>query len=103
MQPANDMQQSHAVSGDSLPPPPYPGSALLLKVQVNDPLTRCHLSQASVQVFVNHNRTQAALTGEDGGVSLRVPHPAGSSVTVVASKDGYVSMQLPCITDRSPG
>lgn len=43
------------------------------------------------------------LTGEDGGVSLRVPLPAGPSVTVVASKDGYVSTQLPCITDRSPG
>lgn len=72
-------------------------------MQVNDLLSRRRLGQASVEVFVNHSRTQAVLTGEDGGVSLRVPLPAGPSVTVVASKDGYVSTQLPCITDRSPG
>lgn len=96
-------EQSDVVHGDSLPPPPSLGSALLLKVQVNDLLSRRRLGQASVEVFVNHSRTQAVLTGEDGGVSLRVPLPAGPSVTVVASKDGYVSTQLPCVTGRSPG
>lgn len=72
-------------------------------MQVTDLLSRHRLSQATVEVFVNHSRTQEVLTGEDGEVSLRVPHTAGSSVTVVASKDGYVSAQLPCITDRPPG
>lgn len=72
-------------------------------MQVHDLLSRRRLSQATVEVFVDHSRALAALTREDGEVSLRVPHPAGSFVTVVASKDGYVSAQLPCVTHRAPG
>lgn len=85
-----------------LVPPPL-GSALFLKVQLNDLLSRRRLSQATVEVFVNHSRTLAVLTGEDGEVSLRIPHLGRSLVTVVASKDGYVSTQLPCITDQPAG
>lgn len=84
-------------------PPPPPGSALLFKVQVNDLLSRRRLSRATVEVFINHSRSQTVLTGEDGEVTFRIPDPTGSWVIVVASKDGYVSAQLPCITDGPPG
>ncbi|XP_053734030.1 protein FAM171B-like [Synchiropus splendidus] len=77
-------------------------SAFNLKVQVTDKLSRQHLSQAAVEVYVNYTRTLATLTGEDGGVLLHVPHQPGVPVTVVASRDGYVCTLLPCSTSRMP-
>lgn len=81
---------------------PPPGSSFNLKVQVNDVLSRQQLSQAFVEIYVNYTRTHTVVTGEDGGVLLYVPHQAGASVTIVASKDGYISAQLPCKTNRLP-
>lgn len=82
--------------------PPPPGSNFNLKVQVNDVLSRQQLSQAFVEIYVNYTRTHTVVTGEDGGVLLYVPHQTGASVTIVASKDGYISAQLPFKTNRLP-
>ncbi|XP_054871571.1 protein FAM171B-like [Amphiprion ocellaris] len=79
-----------------------PGSAFDLKVQVNDVLSRQYLSQAVVDVYINYTRTLSALTAEDGAVLLHVPHHSGLPLTVVASKDGYISTLLPCKTNRTP-
>ncbi|XP_051259038.1 protein FAM171B-like isoform X2 [Dicentrarchus labrax] len=73
-----------------------------LKVQVSDFLSRQQLSQAVVEVFINYTRTKTALTGEDGSVLLHVPYQTGTSITIVASKDGYISTLLPCKTNRMP-
>lgn len=81
---------------------PVPDSDFNLKVQVNDVLSRQQLSQAFVEIYVNYTRTHTVVTGEDGGVLLFVPHQAGASVTIVASKDGYISAQLPFKTNRLP-
>lgn len=78
------------------------GSDFNLRVQVNDLLSRQHLSQAVVEVYINYTRTNAALTGQDGGVLLQVPYQAGLPVTVVASRDGYICTMLPCTTSRMP-
>ncbi|KAM9347674.1 protein FAM171B-like [Symphorus nematophorus] len=78
------------------------GSAHNLKVQVNDVLSRQQLSRAAVEVYVSYTRTNTALTGEDGGVLLHVPYQTGTPMTIVASKDGYVSTLLPCKTNRMP-
>uniref|UniRef100_A0AAQ6A744 Family with sequence similarity 171 member B n=1 Tax=Amphiprion ocellaris TaxID=80972 RepID=A0AAQ6A744_AMPOC len=78
------------------------GSAFDLKVQVNDVLSRQYLSQAVVDVYINYTRTLSALTAEDGAVLLHVPHHSGLPLTVVASKDGYISTLLPCKTNRTP-
>ncbi|XP_056294087.1 protein FAM171B-like [Pseudoliparis swirei] len=79
-----------------------PDSAFDLKVQVNNALSHRSLSQATVEVYVNYTRTNAALTGEDGGVLLRVPFRTGMPITIVAGKDGYVCTLLPCKTNRMP-
>ncbi|XP_045910139.1 protein FAM171B-like [Micropterus dolomieu] len=81
---------------------PLSGSALNLKVQVNDVLSRQYLSQAVVEVYINYTRTNTALTGEDGGVLLHVPYRSDVPVTIVASKEGYVCTLLPCKTNRMP-
>ncbi|XP_022047538.2 protein FAM171B-like [Acanthochromis polyacanthus] len=79
-----------------------PGSPFDLKVQVNDVLSRQYLSRAVVDVYINYTRTYSALTGEDGAVLLHVPYHSGLPLTVVASKDGYISTLLPCKTNRTP-
>lgn len=81
---------------------PRPGSTFNLKVQVNDVLSRQYLSQAVVEVYVNYNKTNTTLSGEDGGVLLHVPYRPGMLVTVVACKDGYICTLLPCKTHRMP-
>uniref|UniRef100_UPI0037E844AD protein FAM171B-like n=1 Tax=Semicossyphus pulcher TaxID=241346 RepID=UPI0037E844AD len=78
------------------------GSAFNLKVQVNSALSRQFLSQAMVEVYINYTRTNAALTGEDGGVLINVPYQAGMPITIVASKDGYMCTLLPCKASRMP-
>ncbi|XP_071338849.1 protein FAM171B-like [Trachinotus anak] len=81
---------------------PLPGSSFNLKVQVSDVLSRQPLSQAVVDVYINYTWANTSLTGEDGGVLLRVPYQTGLPITLVASKDGYMSSLLPCITSRTP-
>ncbi|XP_069554946.1 protein FAM171B-like [Brachyistius frenatus] len=81
---------------------PLPGPSFDLKVQVSDALSRQYLSQAVVEVYVNYTGTNAAVTGEDGGASLRVPYQPGLPIAVVASKEGYVSSPLPYKTDKMP-
>ncbi|XP_047458023.1 protein FAM171B-like isoform X2 [Mugil cephalus] len=78
------------------------GSPLNVKVQVNDALSRHHLSRAVVEVYVNYTRTNTALTGKDGGVLLHVPLHTGLPVTFVASKNGFISTALPYKTNRTP-
>ncbi|XP_040914000.1 protein FAM171B-like [Toxotes jaculatrix] len=83
-------------------PDALPGSAFNLKVQVSDMLSRQFLSQAVVEVYVNYSRANTTLTGDDGSVLLHVPYQSGLPITVVASKDGYISTLLPCRTSRMP-
>ncbi|XP_070694663.1 protein FAM171B-like [Pempheris klunzingeri] len=83
-------------------PRPLSDSAFSLKVQVSDVLSSQYLSQAVVEVYMNYTRTNTALTGEDGGVLLHVPYQSGMPITIVASKDGYISTLLPCKTNRMP-
>uniref|UniRef100_A0AAQ4Q7Q2 FAM171 N-terminal domain-containing protein n=1 Tax=Gasterosteus aculeatus aculeatus TaxID=481459 RepID=A0AAQ4Q7Q2_GASAC len=77
-------------------------SAFDLKVQVNNVMSRQYLSQALVEIYVNYTRTNAALTGEDGGILLHVPFQTGMPITLVASKDGFICTLLPCKTNRMP-
>ncbi|XP_076016634.1 protein FAM171B-like [Genypterus blacodes] len=80
-----------------------PGSSSFdLKVQVHDAQTRQSLVGAAVDVYVNHTLSNAGLTGEDGVALLRVPYRTGLPVTVVASKEGYVSTLLPSNPSRMP-
>ncbi|KAG8000849.1 hypothetical protein GBF38_018113 [Nibea albiflora] len=81
---------------------PLSGSAFNLKVQVNDVLHRKQLSKAVVEIYINYTRTDTALTGEDGSVSLHVPYQTGTPITIVASKDGYIYTLLPSKTNRMP-
>lgn len=100
-----DWNECVSFSGSSLLNPTDsrpPGSNFNLKVQVNDVLSRQQLSRAFVEIYVNYTRTHTVATGEDGGVLLYVPHQAGASVTIVASRDGYISAQLPYKTNRLP-
>ncbi|KAL6101276.1 uncharacterized protein ACO6RY_08238 [Pungitius sinensis] len=84
------------------PPDAASDSLFDLKVQVNNVMSRQYLSQALVEVYINHTRTNAALTGQDGGALLRVPYQSGTPITLVASKDGYLCTLLPCRTSRMP-
>ncbi|KAM8855765.1 protein FAM171B-like [Spinachia spinachia] len=77
-------------------------SAFDLKVQVNNVMSRQYLSQALVEVYVNYTRTNAALTGKDGGILLHVPYQTGMPIALVACKDGYICTLLPCKTNRMP-
>ncbi|NWW86755.1 F171B protein, partial [Rhynochetos jubatus] len=79
-----------------------PGSVFTLKVQVNDIISRQHLRQAAVEVFVNHTKTNSTLTGNNGAALIKVPYKLGSSLTIVSYKDGYVLTPLPWKTGRMP-
>ncbi|XP_069052682.1 protein FAM171B [Lepisosteus oculatus] len=77
-------------------------SNFMLKVQVNDIVSRQYLSQAGVEVFVNHTRTNSAVTEENGVVLLKVPYKLGQTLTIVASMDGYILTPLPWKTTKMP-
>lgn len=79
-----------------------PDSAFILKVQVNDALSRQQLSRAVVDVYINYTKSHTVLTGEEGHVLLHVPYQAGVPLTLVASKDGYICTLLPFKADRLP-
>ncbi|XP_062312314.1 protein FAM171B-like [Osmerus eperlanus] len=78
-----------------------PGSAFTLKVRVVDTVNRQPLSQASVELYVNHTRTSSALT-EDGEAVLVVPYQPGLPLSLGASMDGYLLTTLPWNTSRKP-
>ncbi|XP_029103091.1 protein FAM171B isoform X2 [Scleropages formosus] len=79
-----------------------PESTFTLKIQVKDIASRQFLSQASVEVFVNHTQTNSALTAENGVAVLKVPYRLGLSLTIVARMDGYILTPLPWKTTRLP-
>lgn len=74
----------------------------MLKVQVNDIISRQYLSQAVVEVFVNYTKTNSTVTNNNGAVLIRVPYQLGLGLTIVAYKDGYVLTPLPWRTGRMP-
>ncbi|KAK2108714.1 hypothetical protein P7K49_013879 [Saguinus oedipus] len=74
----------------------------MLKVQVNDIISRQHLSQAVVEVFVNYTKTNSTVTENNGAVLIKVPYKLGLSLTIIAYKDGYVLTPLPWKTGRMP-
>ncbi|XP_013367869.1 PREDICTED: protein FAM171B isoform X2 [Chinchilla lanigera] len=82
--------------------PPGPVSVFMLKVQVNDIISRQYLSQAVVEVFVNYTKTNSTVTKSNGAVLIKVPYKLGLSLTIVAYKDGYVLTPLPWRTGRMP-
>ncbi|XP_023568105.1 protein FAM171B, partial [Octodon degus] len=82
--------------------PPGPVSVFMLKVQVNDIISRQYLSQAVVEVFVNYTKTNSTVTKSNGAVLIRVPYTLGLGLTIVAYKDGYVLNPLPWRTGRMP-
>ncbi|EPY77786.1 hypothetical protein CB1_001183012 [Camelus ferus] len=77
-------------------------SVFMLKVQVNDIISRQYLSQAVVEVFVNYTKTNSTVTKNNGAVLIRVPYKLGLSLTIIAYKDGYVLTSLPWNTGRMP-
>lgn len=81
---------------------PLPVSVFMLKVQVNDIISRQRLSQAVVEVFVNYTKTNSTVTRSNGAVLIKVPYQLGLSLTIVAYKDGYVLTPLPWKTGRMP-
>lgn len=74
----------------------------MLKVQVNDIISRQYLSQAVVEVFVNYTKTNSAVTTDNGAVLIKVPYKLGLSLTIIAHKDGYVLTPLPWKTGKMP-
>ena len=77
-------------------------SVFMLKVQVNDIISRQYLSQAVVEVFVNYTKTNSTVTRNNGAVLISVPYKLGLSLTIIAYKDGYVLTPLPWKTRRMP-
>eukprot|EP00073_Rattus_norvegicus_P045509 XP_017447657.1 PREDICTED: protein FAM171B isoform X3 [Rattus norvegicus] len=77
-------------------------SVFMLKVQVNDIISRQYLSQAVVEVFVNYTKTNSTVTRSNGAVLIKVPYRLGLSLTIIAYKDGYVLTPLPWKTGRMP-
>ncbi|KAM9248631.1 protein FAM171B [Dugong dugon] len=81
---------------------PVPVSVFMLKVQVNDIISRQYLSQAVIEVFVNYTKTNSTVTKKNGAVLIKVPYKLGLSLTIIAYKDGYVLTPLPWKTRRMP-
>lgn len=79
-----------------------PVSVFMLKVQVNDIISRQYLNQAVVEVFVNYTKTNSMVTRNNGAVLIKVPYQLGLSLTIIAYKDGYVLTPLPWKTGRMP-
>ncbi|XP_059024643.1 protein FAM171B [Mustela lutreola] len=84
------------------PTGPAAVSVFMLKVQVNDIISRQYLSPAVVEVFVNFTKTNSTVTKSNGAVLIKVPYTLGLSLTVVAYKDGYVMTSLPWKTGKMP-
>uniref|UniRef100_A0A1A8PZ69 Family with sequence similarity 171, member B n=2 Tax=Nothobranchius pienaari TaxID=704102 RepID=A0A1A8PZ69_9TELE len=79
-----------------------PGSTFNLRVQVADMLSGLPLSQALVELFINHTMNSSAVSAEDGGALLRAPYPSRLPLTVVASRAGYVSTLMSLKGNRTP-
>ncbi|KAM5279911.1 protein FAM171B isoform 2-T2 [Ctenodactylus gundi] len=94
-------RQREAAAAESSTPA-GPGSVFILKVQVNDIISRQYLSRAVVDVFVNYSKTNSIVTEDNGAVLIKVPYQLGLSLTIVAYKDGYVLTPLPWKTGRMP-
>ncbi|XP_045874941.1 protein FAM171B isoform X1 [Meles meles] len=84
------------------PTGPAAVSVFMLKVQVNDIISRQYLSQAAVEVFVNYTKTNSTVTKHNGAVLIKVPYTLGLSLTIIAYKDGYVLAPLPWRTGKTP-
>lgn len=78
------------------------GSSLTLKVWVKDSSSQKFLKGALVCVFVNGSQIQSSQTLENGEVTLTVPYHLGLTLTLVASRGGYVLSQLPWKTTKMP-
>ncbi|XP_006864128.1 PREDICTED: protein FAM171B [Chrysochloris asiatica] len=87
---------------EASPSTPVPVSVFMLKVQVNDIISRQYLNQAVVEVFVNYTKTNSTVTKKNGAVLIKVPYKLGLSLTIIAYKDGYVLTPLPWETGRMP-
>ncbi|XP_045437566.1 protein FAM171B [Pipistrellus kuhlii] len=100
--PDRDQNPDQDPPAASASPSPAPGPAFSLKVQVNDVVSRQPLHRAAVEVFVNHTRTIATVTGGRGAALLRVPFAPGLGLTVLAHKLGYVLAPLAWRPGRMP-
>uniref|UniRef100_A0A8C6ME07 FAM171 N-terminal domain-containing protein n=1 Tax=Nothobranchius furzeri TaxID=105023 RepID=A0A8C6ME07_NOTFU len=78
------------------------GSTFNLRVQVADMLSGLPLSQALVELFINHTMNSSAVSAEDGGAWLRAPYPSRLPLTVAASRAGYISTLMSCKANRTP-
>lgn len=66
----------------------------MLKVHVNDTISRQYLSQAVVEVSVNYTKTNSTVTKNNGAALVKVPYRVGLSVTT-GYQDGHVLTPLP--------
>ncbi|XP_030637678.1 protein FAM171B [Chanos chanos] len=92
-------QSQHQVETSSVSPSESP---LMLRVHVKDASSQRHLGGATLEVFVNGSHMHSSLTQEDGEVLLTIPYKLGMTLTLVASKEGYVLTQLPWTTAKIP-
>ncbi|XP_028661884.1 protein FAM171B isoform X2 [Erpetoichthys calabaricus] len=95
-------QQQQQQPGGRMASASGPGSAFTLRVQVNDLMSRQHLRQAAVEVFVNHSKTNSGFTDDDGSIVLKVPYSLGLPLTIVAHTDGFMLKPLPWKTSKMP-
>ncbi|XP_077370166.1 protein FAM171B [Festucalex cinctus] len=73
-----------------------------LKVLVRDMTTRQLLPGASVGAYVNHTLSSSTWTGEKGEALLWVAYSPHMSLTLVATKEGYVPGPLPWSANKRP-
>uniref|UniRef100_W5K7D0 Family with sequence similarity 171 member B n=1 Tax=Astyanax mexicanus TaxID=7994 RepID=W5K7D0_ASTMX len=73
-----------------------------LRVQVKDAVSHQPLSQASVDVFVNYTLISSTQTSSDGSSALSIPYTQGRTLTLVASRHGYIPTALPWKTTKKP-
>ncbi|XP_026861535.2 protein FAM171B-like isoform X2 [Electrophorus electricus] len=73
-----------------------------LKVQVKDAVAHQTLSEATVDMFMNHTLIGSAVTDSDGSALFHVPYIQGRALTLVASQDGYIHTSLPWKTSKMP-
>ncbi|XP_043931060.1 protein FAM171B [Protopterus annectens] len=102
MKEQNSYQRHHNQQQQGLVASIVAASKFILKVQVNDVVSRHCLRQAVVEVFVNYTKTTSALTKDDGTVLLEIPYKAGLTLTIMSYKDGYVVATVPWKTGRMP-
>ncbi|XP_063068922.1 protein FAM171B-like [Engraulis encrasicolus] len=78
-------------------------SVFLLRVHVKDAASRQRLTGVTVELFVNYKQAGSPmLTGEDGSALLRVPYQPQQSITLVASRTGYMLTPLPWKASKMP-